>query len=169
MFGQNFILAKNGCRLRKSLRKLSFTNFSIFEPLEKCSTLRGWGIQKSSPTLKTGPLLKKNFLLQGVDVFPHVKASLDNCKGPYRSIFSVLISLPFFFQKIVGVGLPLGGAHSRRAVSPLATPTLDGSSRNFSRKTAKKRLEEKNLIRIALINITRPGSTSKYLAHKMWP
>ena len=69
--------------------------------------------------------------------FHNVKAFLDNCSGPYRSIFSVLISLPFFFQKIVGVGLPLGGAHSRRAVSPLATPTLDGSSRNFSRKTAK--------------------------------
>jgi hypothetical protein len=42
---------------------------------------------------------------------------------------------PFFFQNIVGEGVPLGAAQIKRAVPPLTTPASSGSSRNLSRNT----------------------------------
>ena len=46
-------------------------------------------------------------------------------------------SLPFFFQKMVGDGVPLGAAQIKRAVPPLTTPVSSGSSQNLSLKTGK--------------------------------
>lgn len=43
-----------------------------------------------------------------------------------------------FFQVSVGSGLPFGGPHSRRAVSPAATRVSCGSTRKSSRKTVTK-------------------------------
>nr|ADM33455.1 RT09859p [Drosophila melanogaster] len=43
---------------------------------------------------------------------------------------------PSFIQISVGSGMPLGGPHSSRAVSPLATRVSLGSTRKSSRKTA---------------------------------
>ena len=62
---------------------------------------------------------------------------------PYLGSLSMSRSLPFFFQKMVGDGVPLGAAQIKRAVPPLTTPVSLGSSRNLSLKTGKKVLEVK--------------------------
>lgn len=77
-------------------------------------------------------------------LYSHESSQKECSRGgmcAYLFSLSVLMSFPFFFQNMVGLGLPLGGAQLSLAVEPFVTPTSTGSIRNFSRKTEKKEQE----------------------------
>lgn len=57
-------------------------------------------------------------------------------------------TFPFFFQKMVGDGVPLGAAQIKRAVPPLTTLVSLGSRRNLSLSTV---IKNRNMMKVSVV------------------